>query len=333
MSEKAIKLKVSKPTAECIGPGAPKEMRLTAATGKIPVETKELVVALYYLANDKDPEVRREAQKTFLDLPIEKLESVLSSADTHPKVLDYMSRIFAKNSVLELIAMNSASDDATIERIAGKADKELLDLMGRDIERIKNSPEIFEAIKKNPSAPAALLKKIASQLESAAKEEKREAEFPAEFIEEKEGEDSGEVEEEGGSMYSIILDMGVSEKIKLAITGNKEARGILVKDANRLVCGNVMKNPRVTESEVVLFSASKNVSEEVFRLIAANKDWIKNYQVKLNLVSNPRVPIPMAMKFLPHIRDKDLELLSKSRNVSKAVANMAKRILTSRREK
>ncbi len=297
------------------------------------------MAALFYLAADRDEEIRREARKTLRNLTAEKLNNVVSSPGTHPGILDLLSRLHRENvSILSSIVRNPSTDGATIERIAGDACGKVLELIGRDIDRIRERPAILEAMKKNPACPPGLTEDVSARLEPRTmddeqreEEGKKEVELPGEFIEEKE-EDSAETKETPG-MYAAILNMSVSEKIKLAITGNKEARGILVKDANRLVCGNVMKNPRLTESEVVLFSASKNVSEEVFRMIAANKDWIKNYQVKLNLVSNPRVPIPLALKFLNHIRDKDLELLSKSRNVSKAVSTMAKRILINRREK
>ena len=94
-----------------------------------------------------------------------------------------------------------------------------------------------------------------------------------------------------------------------------------------------MKNPRITDSEVVLFSASKSVGEEVFRSIVANKDWMKNYQIKLNLVKNPRVPLPTAMNLLLHVRGKDLELIAKSREVSKGISNQAKRQLDAAKRK
>ena len=35
---------------------------------------------------------------------------------------------------------------------------------------------------------------------------------------------------------------------------------------------------------MVRVSASRVVSEEVLRTIALNKEWIKNYQMKLNLI-------------------------------------------------
>ena len=311
------KLKLSKTTVECIHPDSPKDVRLMAAEGRLPIEGEERVAALYYLANDKDPEIKKLARSSLSALPEELLSAAMSSPEANPGLLAYLSRHFSKNSVLlGLILKNTNTEIKTVESIAASADAGLLELIVEDGERIKANPGILEAIKGNKAASLTLLKKVRSILEPG----KEEAELPEE-------------EEESASLYKQILEMGVSEKIKLAITGNKEARTILVKEPNRLICGNVMKNPRITESEVDLFSASKSVGEEVFRLILANRDWMKKYQIKLNLVSNPRVPIPVAMNLLNHIRKKDLELLAKSRNVSRSVSNMAARLLTSMKQK
>ncbi|MDH3973959.1 MAG: hypothetical protein OEV42_06740 [Deltaproteobacteria bacterium] len=331
MSKAAIKLKVSKPTAECIKPEAPKEMRMLAAEGRLPVEPKELLVALYFLTKDKDPHVSSEAEKSLLNIPLHILTATLQSEETHPRIIDHLSHLYADNNeILQVIIESPNVVRQTLEAIAESADEDLLAFISEKGSIISKYPSLFECIKKNPVISAPVLEKIGSILEEDGSSRESE-EFPAELIKEKEEADDEEKEE--GSLYAQILEMGVSQKIKLAITGNKEARGLLVKEPNRLICGNVMKNPRITESEVVLFSSSKSVGEEVFRAITANRDWMKNYQIKLNLVSNPRVPLPTAMNLLTHIRDKDLELLSKSRNVSKSIANMARRMVSAKKEK
>jgi hypothetical protein len=288
-----------------------------AAEGRLPIEGEERVAALYYLANDKDPEIKKLARMSLSALPEELLSAAMSSPEANLGLLDYLSRHFSKNNaLLGLILKNANTEIKTVESIAASADDaHLLELISEDTERIKANPGILEAIKGNKATSSTLLKKVKNILEPGEEE--------TELLEEK----------EEGSIYKQILDMSMSEKIKLAITGNKEARTILVKDPNRLICGNVMKNPRITESEVVLFSSSKSVGEEVFRLILANREWMKKYLIKLNLVSNPRVPIPVAMSLLNHIHKKDIELLSKSRNVSRPVSNMAKRLLASMKKK
>lgn len=330
MSTQAIKLKVSKPTAECIRPEAPKEMRMLAAEGRLPVEPKELLVALYFLTKDKDSDISNEAKKSILNIPSHILTTTLQSQETHPRIIDYVAHAFkGNNEILQVIIESPNVARQTLETVAADADGELLAFIGEKGTLVSKYPSILEFMKKNPAIDASILKNIGSSVASGENSPES-GDLPDDLINEKEDQ---EEEKDEGSLYKQILEMGVSEKIKLAITGNKEARGILIKEPNRLICGNVMKNPRITESEVVLFSASKNVGEEVFRAITSNRDWMKNYQIKLNLVSNPRVPLPTAMNLLNHIRDKDLDLLSKSRNVSKSIANMAKRMISAKKEK
>jgi len=325
----ATKLRVSRPTAECISPDAPRDIKMMAASGKLPIEPRELLVALYFLSNDKDPEISAESKKSVHNLPHNILIPLLEATDVHPKIIDFASRIFAEDpEVMEAILKSRNVHVKTIERIALSADEAILELIGKQQEKLLANPSILDSLKKNPNIKTPLLEKLCSLMETGDLDE----ELPEAFIKEKDEQDGAD-EEEKGSLYSQILKMGVSQKIKLAITGNKEARGLLIKEPNRLICGNVMKNPRITDSEVVLFSASKNVGVDVFKAIVSNKDWMKNYQIKLNLVANPRVPLPTAMNLLLHLRGKDLELIAKSREVSKGISNNAKRMLDAEKKR
>ena len=74
------------------------------------------------------------------------------------------------------------------------------------------------------------------------------------------------------------------------------------------------------------------MSDEVLRIIAMNRDLVRSYQVKLNLVSNPRTPFTFATRLVPHLRDSDLKMMSKSKNVSGAVAQIVQQQI-SRKEK
>lgn len=142
-------------------------------------------------------------------------------------------------------------------------------------------------------------------------------------------EEAGEAPVEGSekheSIFKQILGMTISQKIQLAFKGNKEARGILIKDPNKLVCGSVIKSPKVGETEIIAYANSRNLSTEVFRLIAANKDFVKQYAVRLALASNPRVPNDVAMRCLNTLQESDVAKIAKSKNVSNAIATAARR--------
>ena len=129
------------------------------------------------------------------------------------------------------------------------------------------------------------------------------------------------------SLFALVQKMSVFQKIKLARLGNKEARGLLVRDGNRVVAIASITNPKVTDNEVAKIAQSRNVHDEVLRIISVNREWTRNYQVKLGLASNPKCPAPTAMKFLNHLMDKDLKTIMRSKDVPRAIATHARRIL------
>ena len=142
--------------------------------------------------------------------------------------------------------------------------------------------------------------------------------------------ESGEVAPERVSLIRRIMFMNTKDRIKLAMKGDREARSILVRDSNKVVCSAVVHNPRITEQEVENIAAMRTVSDEVLRLIAINRSWARNYPIIHNLARNPRTPIPTAMNILPRIRTKDLLVLTQNRNVSETVRRQATRLTQAR---
>lgn len=140
-----------------------------------------------------------------------------------------------------------------------------------------------------------------------------------------------EDEEEFLSKYKMAQIMGIGEKIKMALSGDKEWRAILVKDANKLVSGSVIKNPRITEGEILTLIKSGIQNDEIMRLICANKEWIKSYKIRKALVENNRTPVQNAMRYLGTMSEKDLASFAKSKNISSVISTMAKRLLLNKK--
>ena len=128
------------------------------------------------------------------------------------------------------------------------------------------------------------------------------------------------------SKFRLLQHMSIGEKIKMAMMGDKEWRSLLIKDTNKLVSTAVLKNPRITEPEVLAIAKSIELNEEIIRLICMNKDWIKIYPIRKALVENSKTPLPKALRFLTTLNDKDLHSLAKSRNVSSVIARQAQRL-------
>jgi hypothetical protein len=119
--------------------------------------------------------------------------------------------------------------------------------------------------------------------------------------------------------------MTVTEKIRAAMLGNSACRLLLVRDKNRLVAEAAAKSPMLTESDAARIASSRAVSDEVLRIVAMNRELVRNYQVKLNLVQNPRTPFTFAMRLIPQLRDNDVRLIARSKNVPSQVCTAARR--------
>ena len=141
----------------------------------------------------------------------------------------------------------------------------------------------------------------------------------------------GDASPERISLIRRIMFMTVKDRVKLAVKGDREARGILVRDANKIVATGVMHNPRITDHEVEAIAAMRQVAEEVLRLVGMNRQWARSYPIIHNLARNPRTPMATAIHILPRIRTKDLQSIAMSRNVSEAVRRQAYRLCEMRK--
>lgn len=147
----------------------------------------------------------------------------------------------------------------------------------------------------------------------------------AEIVKARQEETQRAEDEKKFSLLTRISRLDVGSKAKLARNGDKDSRTILIKDANKLVSMAVLANPKLTIQEVEVLAASRNVSDEVLRVIARNQDWCKSYTVIFNLTNNPKTPVAISLTYLPRLITRDLRLLAKSKGVPEIIRTTAKR--------
>jgi hypothetical protein len=132
------------------------------------------------------------------------------------------------------------------------------------------------------------------------------------------------------SVINRIMKMGMKDRVKLAMKGDREARNILIRDPNRIVAAAVVSNPRITEQEVEKIASMRTVTEDILRQLASSRQWSRNYQIVHMLAKNPRTPIANVLNILSRLQLRDLAALSKNRNVSDAVRRQALRLSQAR---
>ena len=125
----------------------------------------------------------------------------------------------------------------------------------------------------------------------------------------------------------VLSTLPIVERMKLAMKGTREQRAQLIRDSNRLVASAVLTSPKLTETEVESFAKMANVTEEVLRVIAANRTWTKNYGVVLGLAKNPKTPAGISMQLLQRLNEKDTKMLSVDRNVPEVLRLAARKAM------
>ena len=117
------------------------------------------------------------------------------------------------------------------------------------------------------------------------------------------------------SLTQQIQQMGIVERVRIAMKGSREARTMLIRDPNKMVSSAVLSSPKLTLAEVESFAKMANVGDDVLRAIAQNRAWVKNYGVAHGLVRNPKTPVAMSLNLMQRLVDRDVRSLAVDRNV------------------
>ena len=117
------------------------------------------------------------------------------------------------------------------------------------------------------------------------------------------------------SVSQKIQKMTFTQRLKAASKGTREMRAILVRDTNKMIAAAVMSSPKLTEQEVESIARMAAVSEDVLRMIAHNRAWLKSYKIVLGLVKNPKTPVAISMNLLQRVNAKDINQLAIDRNI------------------
>jgi hypothetical protein len=346
--------------------GAPLPAQMMASKGVVPgAKPHEIVIVICELALRSEAAVRDSALATLRKLPPPILNGALGADLPGSVTLKLAEHLGDNHEVLEKLLRMPRISGVALELLASAADERAGELIATNEELMLKHPVVIEKLYMNkrvrmstadrlielcvrndielsiPAFKEAALA-IKNELIPEASEEPtfddvlfKETNELAESLALNADEDTHEVDEEGEEkvkekvkpLYARMAEMTVSQKIRCATLGSAAERLLCVRDSNRLVAAAAAKSPLLKEPEAVQISASRVVSEDVLRLLALNKEFVRNYQIKLNLVSNPRTPFTFSSRLIPLLREAELKMLSKSKNVSGAIALAVKQQL------
>lgn len=362
---------LSPPAQKILGAGAPPKLQEMAAKGIAPgVRPAEMAAILVVLAKSETESVRAKAEKTLAAPPDQLLAGALG-ADLHPAAIDALARgCLEKRDALEKLLAMPRIEMETVEDIARAGNEAVTELIATNEDRLLKHPRIIELLYLNKSTrmstadrlidlaarngvvltgiPA--FKEAAAALQNELIPEASEEPTPddllfqetqaiADELQSSPEEDTHEEDEEGNEklkdkflpLHQRIATMTMSQKIRRAALGSREELMMLVRDHNKIVASAAIRSPKMQESEVVLVSRNRNISDEVLRIIGSTPEWVKSYGVKRNLVENPKTPVTIASRLVQHLRENDLRAVAKSKNVTGPIKDAARRHLDRRK--
>lgn len=358
---------------KALDPNAPAKLRAGAARGLLPgLAAPDVVTVVALLSSDSDKSISDTASATLAALPATMLDGALGATLPAPVINALARHNKGKDPVLARLLENPGIDPDTVALLAETGSEGLCERIAVNEQRLLANPVIAEKLYMNENTrmstadrvlelavrnglelniPA--FKEAAAAIQDELIAEPSEEPSPDDVLFQQvgslasqialdsENEDVVEVDDEGNEVikqqvepiWVQIGNMTVSQKIRRAILGTGTERMLLVRDSNRLVAAAAIRSPKVKENEVAQISASRSVSDEVLRIIATNREWTHNHQVKYNLVCNPRTPFTFAAQLVPHLREHELKMLARSKNVTGAVATAAKQHLLKKKRR
>jgi hypothetical protein len=325
--------------ARCVAPHAPEHLRRAAAQGALPLPPVQRLCSLTLLLSDPSEGVRSAAREAWTALPPGTVDAALGDATLPEGVLHLVatSREVSEHQVLRVLE-HPAVGPLTLIRLGTSDNPRVLSRIAGNQRVLDRHPEVARALLGNPLLDPGESGRLVSlyALEEPAAEEPEPApaaepadlpaDLPAELLEEPDTPG----QPLPGNLYQYVQSLTVGDKLKLAMTGSKGARQLLIRDTNKVVSTAVIRSPKIREDEVQIIAQDRTVSEEILRIILTRKDWLKNYPIRLALTQNPKTPLPRALRLLDTLQERDLRQIGKSRNVATAIRLGAARILAKR---
>jgi len=348
--------------AKSLDAKAPVPVRIMAAKGLLACPPKDLLQALFVLTFDPDPKVADTARASASGAQ-EKILAGLRDEDMNPATLAFYTQALRNNPrALEMIALNPTTPDDAFVELSSIAPDTLVEIIAQNQLRILRDARIPRAIVQNPNTRIATKDTlldfcvrsglVLEDLPEYAVARRRilgADPVAAAAIVEAEKNTAAKVVEELGdgitdetqaleetkrlTFTQRVMKMSVAEKIKLATLGNKEARTMLLRDSNKLVALAAIQSPRITDGEILSCTHSRTLHEDVMRYIVGNREWLKSYQVKVNLVNNPKVQVPVALKLILFLHPNELKAVTRNKNIAQVIVNQARGLLQTKERK
>lgn len=308
---------MSNPILNAIKSGtAPKPARLAAARGMLPLSQEEIILALLYLYQDPEEDVRTTCQATLNSYEPSTMLPIAQNASAPIELLNFLAGWPKSNfQILEALILNKATSNEAIEYIAGRNNNaSLLEAITINQQRLIQHPAIIEAILANPyRSPEA---------------ERRAREIKLEFFEKELGAARVAEEQKARARLAKVIGAEISEEeFQSVVASFEKEMNIKVEDHDhptfnpeaelqRILSdikeeGDLPIDPADRERVSIFQEIAKMSPKE--RIFAAAKG---NREVRSILIRDANKMVSSAVIKNPKVSDQEIEKFAKIKGIS-----------------
>jgi hypothetical protein len=303
---------------------APRERKLAVCTGGAHLAPADRAEILTVLAHDADEMVANRAQDALLSQPIESLVEALARETALPALFAYAAKNLAdKPGVGNAMAQNKNCGAEYLVHVVRHLSTGSVQILMEELDRVSASPALAGALENSTSVTTEQKAQL-HELRSTAIDHGALAEAAL------------EAEPDLGKRQTLLerlANMSVAQRVQFAFKGGSEARRTLIRDSNKVVQRAVLQSPRLTDQEVEAFASMSNLTDEILRAIAKNRNFRKNYVVVRNLMNNPKTPLDVSLHMLPILNVMDLKKLCLNKNIPETLRSTAGKLQRQRQDK
>lgn len=302
---------------------APRERKLAVCSTGAHMDPVDRVEVLAVLSNDPDEMISTRAQEALLSIPPDVFVSAIRRPEALPALFSYAAKnLCDKPGIGEALVQNKNCPANLLVPVVQHLSAVGIQALLEDLGRVSDSLALASALEHSSSVTADQ-KNVLHEMHGAATDVAHLAEAAAEA--------EPDVQRRQ-TLLQQIAKMTVAQRVQFAIKGGSEARRTLIRDTNKVVQRAVLQSPRLTDQEVEAFASMANLTDEILRLIAANRVFRKNYTVVRNLINNAKLPLDVSLHLLPMINAVDLKKLTMNKNVPETLRTTALKLQRQRAE-
>ena len=300
---------------------APRERKIAVCTAGAHLSAVDRAEILCVLSDDPDEVISTRAQDAMLSIAPEVFVDAVKREKAVPALFSYVARKIPRTpGIAAAMAENRNCPPECLLPLVPYFSPAVVQHLLEELDRVTAHPQLAATLEHSAFVTPEQ-KKLLEEFRSTQIDHGHLADAAA------------EAEPDPGRRQTLLQQisrMTVAQRVQFAMKGSSEARRTLIRDSNKVVQRSVLQSPRLTDQEVEGFASMANLTDEILRLIAGNRNFRKNYVVVRNLVNNPKTPLDVTLHMLPVLNAGDLKKLAMNKNVPETLRTSAVKLQRTR---